>query len=242
MGQLEDAFRDAAGEVAQIKAQPSNRYWWLYGTVKAKNANGTLDVAIDGVTIQQVKATVSCMTANVGDRAIVLKAGPLMTCVDVIATSDKVVTPADSIEGTISADNLPVATHESLGALIPGKDFSLGADGGMELQRPVLDSANAGNDVFGAAGIVFSSFGGGHSGSGTAADLDNVTPGVWMYDIGTTHRPDDYGVCLVLWSDLDKNEGGDWRFQLAFPTSGDPKWRRNINRGGWSNWWTIPSN
>lgn len=93
MGNLEDAFRDAAGEVAQIKAQPSSRYWWLYGTIKAKNENGTLDVAIDGVTIQQVKATVSCMTANVGDRVIVLKAGPLMTCVDVIATSDKVGVP-----------------------------------------------------------------------------------------------------------------------------------------------------
>lgn len=97
MANLEEAFRDAAGEVASIKAQPSNRYWWLYGTVKSKNANGTLDVAIDGVTIQQVKATVSCMMASVGDRVIVLKAGPLMTCVDVIATSDKAVVPAASL-------------------------------------------------------------------------------------------------------------------------------------------------
>lgn len=242
MGKLEDAFRDAAGEVAQIKAQPSNRYWWLYGTIKVKNGNGTLDVAIDGVTIQQVKATVSCMTANVGDRAIVLKAGPLMTCVDVIATSDKVVTPADSIEGTISADNLPVATHESLGALIPGKDFSLGADGGIELQRPVLDSEGAGNGIFGAAGIVFSNVGGGHSGSKIATDLDNVTPGVWMYNKETAHIPNDWGVCLTIWSNLDREGQGDWRFQLAFPTGGDPKWRRNINRGGWSSWWTIPSN
>ena len=96
MGQLQDAFMDAAGEVASIKAQPSNRYWWLYGTIKAKNENGTLDVAIDGVTIQQVKATVSCMMANVSDRVIVLKAGPLMTCVDVIATSDKVKVPVSN--------------------------------------------------------------------------------------------------------------------------------------------------
>lgn len=105
MGQLEDAFSDAAGEVANIKAQPSNRYWWLYGTIKAKNANGTLDVAIDGVTIQQVKATVSCMMANVGDRVIVLKAGPLMTCVDVIATSDEVKVPASSITGMLPVSN-----------------------------------------------------------------------------------------------------------------------------------------
>lgn len=127
MGQLDDAFRDAADEVAQIKAQPSNRYWWLYGTIKAKNSNGTLNVAIDGVTIQQVKATVSCMMASVGDRVIVLKAGPLMTCVDVIATSDNAVVPAASLptasatakgimqvgsgltvlDGIVSVDNAP---------------------------------------------------------------------------------------------------------------------------------------
>lgn len=114
MGQLEDAFRDAAGEVANIKAQPSNRYWWLYGTIKKKNANGTLDVAIDGVTIQQVKATVSCMMANVGDRVIVLKAGPLMTCVDVIATSDRI--------------GVPDATTKSKGIVQVGDGLSV-ADG-----------------------------------------------------------------------------------------------------------------
>lgn len=114
MRQLEDAFRDAAGEVANIKAQPSNRYWWLYGTIKKKNANGTLDVAIDGVTIQQVKATVSCMIANVGDRAIVLKAGPLMTCVDVIATSDRI--------------GVPDATTKSKGIVQVGDGLSV-ADG-----------------------------------------------------------------------------------------------------------------
>lgn len=116
MGQLEDAFSDAAGEVANIKAQPSNRYWWLYGTIKAKNANGTLDVAIDGVTIQQVKATVSCMMANVGDRVIVLKAGPLMTCVDVIATSDNAVVPASS---------LPTASETAKGIMQVGSGLTV---------------------------------------------------------------------------------------------------------------------
>lgn len=116
MGQLDDAFKDAADEVAQIKAQPSNRYWWIYGTIKAKNANGTLDVAIDGVTIQQVKATVSCMMANVGDRAIVLKAGPLMTCVDVIATSDNAVVPVAS---------LPTASSTSKGIMQAGSGLTV---------------------------------------------------------------------------------------------------------------------
>lgn len=33
----------------------------------------------------------------------------------------------------------------------------------------------------------------------------------------------------------------DWKFQLAFPTAGDPKGWHNVNRGGWSDWWTIAS-
>ena len=125
MGQLQDAFMDAAGEVANIKAQPSNRYWWLYGTIKAKNENGTLDVAIDGVTIQQVKATVSCMMANVGDRVIVLKAGPLMTCVDVIATSDNAVVPASS---------LPTASETSKGIMQVGSGLTV-SDGTVSVNN-----------------------------------------------------------------------------------------------------------
>ena len=120
MGQLEDAFRDAAGEVAQIKAQPSNRYWWLYGTIRKKNGNGTLDVEIDGVTIQQVRATVSCMMANVGDRVVVLKAGPIMTCIDSIAVS-----------GTheIPSAMLPKATPKTLGGVTVGDGLSVTDEG-----------------------------------------------------------------------------------------------------------------
>ena len=110
MGQLQDAFSDAASEVANIKAQPSNRYWWLYGTIKAKNDNGTLDVAIDGVTIQQVKSTVSCMMANVGDRVIVLKAGPLMTCVDVIVTSNEATTAA-GVRSALGVEQSPLLVN-----------------------------------------------------------------------------------------------------------------------------------
>lgn len=369
MGQLEDAFRDAAGEVAQIKAQPSNRYWWLYGTIMGKNSNGTLDVKIDGVTIQQVKATVSCMYGSVGDRVVVLKAGPLMTCVDLVAktsnmeaqraalglrlapvtvcaqtgthdgvryfvigrsskkTTDgtcyghvRVVAEWGGLSGpdissadvtfdlrvptvsvsncsTVNGSNLyfvrdkdgylwvylslksgDFSAHVSIEAVqfdtlsewrgAPptgeviwrsdkissstankqgvwsgmglGDDLSAKGDS-LKLQRPVIDSTNIGDSIFGAAGVVFSNVGGGHSGSGLAADLDNVTPGVWMYNNETAHIPNDYGLCLTIWSDLDRVGKGDWRVQLSFPTVGDLKWRRNINRNGWSSWWTIPS-
>lgn len=148
MGQIEDAFRDAADEVAQIKAQPSNRYWWLYGTIKKKNENGTLDVSIDGVTIQQVKATVSCMMANVGDRVIVLKAGPLMTCVDVIATSDDVKVHASSITGMLPESALPTASTTAKGIMQVGSgltviDGTLSVDNG-DYVNLYTDSANNG--------------------------------------------------------------------------------------------------
>lgn len=32
-----------------------------------------------------------------------------------------------------------------------------------------------------------------------------------------------------------------WLFEFALPTMGDPYWRRNINGGGWTSWWTITS-
>lgn len=240
MGQLQDAFMDAAGEVASIKAQPSNRYWWLYGTIKAKNKNGTLDVAIDGATIQQVKATVSCMMANVGDRVIVLKAGPLMTCVDVIATSDEVSTNADSIEGTISADNLPVATRESLGVVMPSAEFSIGGDGLLSLARHVPKGAHAAA-AEGAAGTIFSVVWDGKTETGNPPDLNDATPGLWIYNTDTNNRPSNWGVCLVLWTQHEGNANSDWKFQLAFPTGGGPKWRRNINRAGWSSWLTMNS-
>lgn len=124
MGNLEDAFRDAAGEVAQIKAQPSNRYWWLYGTIKAKNENGTLDVAIDGVTIQQVKATVSCMMANVGDRVVVLKAGPIMTCIDVVSNS--MTGTAYSTRDWLRLSSTPVTLERGSGHKIGPKVFLIG--------------------------------------------------------------------------------------------------------------------
>lgn len=124
MANLEEAFRDAADEVAQIKAQPSNRYWWLYGTVEARNENGTLDVAIDGVTIQQVKATISCMMANVGDRVVVLKAGPIMTCVDVISGS--VTGTAYSTRDWLRLSSTPVTLERGGGHKIGPKVFLIG--------------------------------------------------------------------------------------------------------------------
>lgn len=352
MGNLEDAFRDAAGEVAQIKARPSNRYWWLYGTIKAKNENGTLDVAIDGVTIQQVKATVSCMMADVGDRVVVLKAGPIMTCIDVISGSVQGTayntrnwlrlssTPVTLERGSyhkagpkvflIGHSELPTNSDSSLGYAhilatwggLSGVDHSE-ADVTFTMRDDILvftnklsivgtnslavrkdssgvlwfylytefeyytadvravgdqfvvdakwqDSEPSGDLVWSSNNPISyvahrnqlysgMSIGTGLEASGktlaanksdlrkmlfsgdrVSTDLDSATPGVWEYNSGTKNNPNGgWGVCLVLWSAEDAAQMADWKFQLAFPTVGDPMWRRNINRGGWSSWWTM---
>jgi hypothetical protein len=66
--------------------------------------------------------------------------------------------------------------------------------------------------------------------------LDTCGPGVFTYNTSTKGRPTGYGVCVSLTGDV-----GHWLFQVALPTEGNPLWRRNINGGGWSSWWTIKS-
>lgn len=65
-------------------------------------------------------------------------------------------------------------------------------------------------------------------------DLNTVEAGVCGYDRGTANAPTNWGVCITMFVG-DSNE---WKFQLAFPTSGEPHWRRSINEAGWSNWWS----
>lgn len=351
MGQLEDAFADAAGEVAQIKAQPGNRYWWLYGTIKAKNSNGTLDVEIDGVTIQQMKATISCMMSDVGDRAIILKAGPIMTCLDVISRDrfTAVTTAVNSLRLFTTPTALTneikknpegkrvyfIIGHSSADAQKKGLIRAVGSIGDtrgenrcsfdivLDFTKPVTvhvnhlatsstagisvrkasdgrlwlyawttsvlsfnsvsaavlhqsavdgywkDSAPEGELIWSGDSAASSSispglFSGMSIGTGLEAsgktlaadkagmtnmlfagdrmssDLDSATPGIWEYATDTKSNPNGgWGVCLVLWSEKNAAQTADWKFQLAFPTSGDPMWRRNVNRGGWSNWWTM---
>lgn len=66
--------------------------------------------------------------------------------------------------------------------------------------------------------------------------LDTCGPGVFTYDTSTESRPTSYGTCVCI-----RAGGGNWLFQVALPTAGDPLWRRNINNVGWSSWWTITS-
>lgn len=70
------------------------------------------------------------------------------------------------------------------------------------------------------------------SAGSSVADLDACGAGVFTYNTSTANRPTDYGVCVCISAD-----NGNWLFQLALPTSGDPHWRRNINGYGWTAWW-----
>lgn len=56
-----------------------------YGTIDAVNADGTLDVAIDGTTLRGMCATTGCVGAQAGMRCVVLRQGPLATVVGLVA-------------------------------------------------------------------------------------------------------------------------------------------------------------
>lgn len=59
-----------------------------YGTIDAVNADGTLDVAIDGTTLRGMCATTGCVGAQAGMRCVVLRQGALATVVGLVANTD----------------------------------------------------------------------------------------------------------------------------------------------------------
>jgi hypothetical protein len=66
----------------------------------------------------------------------------------------------------------------------------------------------------------------------SVADLDTCGTGVFSYNVSTAHAPTSYGACVSL-----SAASGNWLFQVALPTEGEPHWRRNINGAGWTAWW-----
>lgn len=79
---------------------------------------------------------------------------------------------------------------------------------------------------------------------GYSSNLDwSLSNGIYFYLLGTTSRPSDYGVCLVLNNGNDSYNGSTWIFQLAFSTyGGNIYFRRSINAtngGDFSNWIAI---
>ena len=71
-----------------ITPTPSNAPQVRYATVASVNADGTLDVTIDGTTLRGVCATTGCVGAAEGMRCVVLRQGPLATVVGLIAGTD----------------------------------------------------------------------------------------------------------------------------------------------------------
>ena len=106
--------------------------------------------------------------------------------------------------------------------------------GGYDLSQPEYLTAALLGTGGGGTGVTHS-----QDAVTMASDLDACGPGVFSYDTSTTSRPTDYGTCVCI-------RAGDgttstWLFEFALPTVGDPLWRRNINGGGWTSWWTITS-
>lgn len=71
-----------------ITPTPSNAPQVRYGTIATVNANGTLDVTIDGTTLRGVCATTGCVGAAEGMRCVVLRQGPLATVVGLVASTN----------------------------------------------------------------------------------------------------------------------------------------------------------
>ena len=74
-----------------------------YGTIDAVNANGTLDVTIDGTTLRGMCATTGCVGASAGMRCVVLRQGALATVVGLVANTDLA---GITIGGTLDAGGI----------------------------------------------------------------------------------------------------------------------------------------
>ena len=78
-----------------------------YGTIDAVNADGTLDVTIDGTTLRGMCATTGCVGASAGMRCVVLRQGALATVVGLVANADLAgisIGGALDVGGTITAN------------------------------------------------------------------------------------------------------------------------------------------
>lgn len=113
--------------------------------------------------------------------------------------------------------------------------FTVNPDG-YDLSKPeYLAAALLGTGSGGGSGVTHS-----QDAVTMAHDLDACGPGVFSYNESTANRPTDYGTCVCIRAG-DGTDTGNWLFQVALPTIGDPYWRRNINGAGWTSWWVIKS-
>lgn len=115
-----------------------------YGTIDTVNADGTLDVTIDGTTLRGMCATTGCVGAQAGMRCVVLRQGALATVVGLVANTYLVDVRAP--DGGLAAKWLSVnggaaAITSGGNATVNGLDV-LGAIrfGGTKQYKDVLDS------------------------------------------------------------------------------------------------------
>lgn len=112
---IEDIARQLGNGLGETLAvHPSDAPHVRYATVAAVNADGTLDVTIDGTTLRGVCATTGCVGAAEGMRCVVLRQGPLATVVGLVASHDlgNIVLPnRKSIFGTDS-NGVPLYAFE----------------------------------------------------------------------------------------------------------------------------------
>lgn len=227
MEQVARVAREAAAQAGMSRT---------FARVSKVNADRTLQLELGSdlhpMPLYSVRMTTACAAAQPGDTVVVDTYAhvPLATGVVHTAGSADHLVPEHSQDastiasGTINPARLPLATTSSPGAVSVG--------GGLKVSGSTLSVDNGVyvNNGPAASALFWSS-------GDSVADLDEANLGVCHYDVSTDHRPNDYGCCLTMRCG-DGGQGANWFFQLALPTVGDPKWRRNINGAGWTIWWT----
>lgn len=236
--EMRDTGRRAMEQVARVAREAAAQAGMsrTFARVSKVNADRTLQLELGSdlhpMPLYSVRMTTACAAAQPGDTVVVDTYAhvPLATGVVHTAGSADHLVPEHSQDastiasGTINHARLPLATTSSPGAVSVG--------GGLKVSggRLSVDNGAYVNNGPAASALFWSS-------GDSVADLDEANLGVCHYDVSTDHRPNDYGCCLTMRCG-DGRQGANWVFQLALPTVGDPKWRRNINGSGWTSWWT----
>lgn len=225
MREMRDTGRRAMEKVADVARQAAAQSGIsrTFARVSKVNGDGTLQLELGSeahpMPLYAVRSTTACAAAQPGDTVVVDTYAHVPLATGIVHTAGSaahLVPPHDAsaiTSGTIDPARVPIGDGLTV------SDGAIAVDNGAYVNNGPAASA-----LFWSSGD-------------SVADLDEANLGVCHYDVSTDHRPNDYGCCLTMRCG-DGRQGANWVFQLALPTVGDPKRRRNINGSGWTSWWT----
>lgn len=124
--------------------QPRKRPYITYGTVAANNGE-TLDVDVNGGTIEGIPMSVSCMNCKAGDRVSLMVDGPLVTALAIVSTAcDAGQAPAtkkDAEEIRESVDEVSKDAEQAKADAAAAKELTDTVSGKLDEAQKQLDAA-----------------------------------------------------------------------------------------------------